>query len=119
MPYRGANRRRFSLVSARGNLVPVALPVYASGVAELMSRRAYARHRRCDPGAVRYAIRRGWIIPASDGRIDPKQADAGWPLERRHGPMAWIMGPEPTPPGDPRITDALDRGDYAALTVNR
>ena len=62
-------------------------------MAELMSRMAYARHRGCVPSAVRYAIRRGWIVPAPDGRIDVQQADAAWPLERRHGPQAWVMGP--------------------------
>jgi hypothetical protein len=80
-------------------------------MAVLMSRRAYARHRGASPSSLRYAIRKGWVVPdPATGMIDLAQADAGWPLERRHGPMAWIMGPEP--PGPPtELDNALMAGD--------
>ena len=46
--------------------------ISAFRMAELMSRKAYARYRGCDPAAVRYAIRRGWVIPdPATGMIDP------------------------------------------------
>jgi hypothetical protein len=70
-------------------------------MAALMSRKAYARYRGCDPAAVRYAIRKGWIVPDPvSGDIDPAQADRGWPLERRHGP--WVLPELDTRP-DPEL----------------
>jgi hypothetical protein len=43
-----------------------------------MTRREYAQHRGCDPKAVDYAIARGRIQLAPDGRIESTQADRDW-----------------------------------------
>jgi hypothetical protein len=54
------------------------------------------------------------VIPAPDDRIDPEQADAGWPLERQHGPVAWVMGPEPAGPPSALML-AIEADDQAAI----
>jgi hypothetical protein len=82
-----------------------------------MGKREYCRRRGAAPSSLRYQIRMGRVIPDRDtGLIDVRQADAAWPLDRRHGP-AWVLGPSPAvPPAEPMESSAVDRawaaGDY-------
>jgi hypothetical protein len=75
-----------------------------------MSRRAYAAARGVSEGAVRKAILSGRIRPTSSGKIDPRQADAGWYRSSAAAARDGYLEPDPpsTPGGrkDDRISDA-------------
>lgn len=45
---------------------------------ELLSNRAYARHRGCSETSVRKALKSGRISREENGLIDPKKADEDW-----------------------------------------
>jgi hypothetical protein len=72
MPWRSPMRQMPTNDKASFVLILSPTDISAFRMAELMSRKAYARYRGCDPAAVRYAIRRGWVIPdPATGMIDP------------------------------------------------